>query len=358
MITKQRFVTLNWTLNPTAFESINANSLVSLTRPLGTAINPVNKMLARSEEMELLLPDILGTSPNSNSGNWQASLSNYWHNFGLEVSANGMKFNTSFTFDLFDPRRQKYIDELIVKLNLNKTKKVKAAEGEVEVKPELTDDEKLEALATYVMTELPEDIKYRYGHPANVADYLAWRYCLLSSDVGNDPEIMTKSGSEAELKSTRIKFYLIDDDTINKNKAALQKIRNKAVTKLSELISTKDKSKIDNILVATDKVFDINELRSLSQDDKQSLLFDMTTSNPKSFVDAVDDKTLNEVAEVKKFVMGSLIRQLPNTTIYVDSSNATIVLGNSISDVVSFMSAPVNAAYVNELRLKMNNLMK
>jgi hypothetical protein len=358
MITKHRNVTLNWTLNPTAFESINKDSLVTLTRPLGTAVTAVNKMLARAEEMELLLPDILGTSPQSNSGNWQASLSNYWHNFGLEVSANGQKFDTSFTFDLFDHRRQKYIDELVNKLNLNKTKKVKVVEGEEKFADiEVDDVEKLEKFATYVMTEVQEDLKYRYGHPANVADYLAWRYCLLSSDVGNDSEVMTKEGS-TELKSTRIKFYLIDDDTITRNKAVIQKSRDKAITKLSDLISSKDNSKIDNILIAANKVYDLKGLKELSPDDKRGLLFDMTTSDPKKFVETSDDKNLNEVAEIKKFVMAALIRQLPNSTIYVDAGDPTIVLGNNIGDVVSYMAAPVNASYINELRLKMNQLMK
>lgn len=354
MITKQRNVTLNWLLNPTAFEVINKDSLVALTRPLGTAVNPVNKMLARSEEMEMLLPDILGTSPNSNSGNWQAAVSNYWHNFGLEVSASGKRFDTSLTFDLFDIRRQKYIDELIARLGLNKVKKDEAG---VET-PIYSAEEKLEAFADHVMTEIPEEIKYRYCHPVNVEDYLAWRYCLLSSSVGNDPEVMVKPGTDGELKSTRIQFYLVDDATIAKQKADSQKIRNKAVTLLSKVITEKDSSKIDNILISANKVGDLNELKALTKDDKQGLLFDLSTNSPKEFIQVVEDKTLEAVAEVKKFIMASFIRQLPNSSIHVDASDATKVLGNSVGEVVSYLAAPVNAAYTNELRLKMNQLMK
>ena len=375
MITINRKTTLNWLLSQTAFEAINKDSLVSLTRPLGTSVTNVNKMLAASEEMELLLPEVLGASPKSSANDWMDLVSNFWHNFGFDVPAGGKPLDTSFQFTLNDPRRQNYIDELVEKLKLNRfkaptnhKKEGKEEKGEetgeakpiVEVpgEPAYTYEEKEQKLAEYVMTEVKEEYRYRYGHPVNVPDYLAWRYCLLSGNVGNSPDVITREDKPGQIVSGRIQFYLTDEAKIAEKKAKLQQLRNTAISHYNKLVTSKDSSKLDNMCVAADITADLGAIKLMSDEDKQSGLYDIATGNPQKFVELFEDVNIAKIAEIKKFIMASLIRNIDNTSIYVDASNPAQVLGNTFNEVISYMAADINKAYVNELRLKMNSLIR
>lgn len=329
----ERKTTLYWVLNPTAFEAINKDALVSLTRPLGTGIASVNKMIACAEEMEFVLPNVLGLSPKSGTNDWTTAVSNYWHNFGLDVPVEGVSFDISLNVDLYDHIRRNNILALL---------------KQVAPKAESTSDQ-IKAIEDYLnLDTTPEETKYRWASPNNVADYLAWRYCLVSSLVANDPEMIEKS--------TRIQFYLMDEGKAAKRKEQTAAIRNKAIRKYSELIADKDTTRIDNILISTNIIHSLKDLKKMMRVDKENALMDMVTLNSVKFIEAMSDKNLEVTSEIKKWALASIINNIPNTPIYVDASDPFIVLGNSLSEVVTFVANPVNAAYLNELRIKFNAL--
>ena len=329
----ERKTTLYCVLDPTALETINEKAFVSLTRPLGTGVNSVSKMIACAEEMEFLLPSILGISPNSNSTNWAKAVSDYWHNFGMDVSmTNGVPFDITLTVDLYDTLRKQNIATLLKELKCTET----------------SSDAKIKAVEEYLKLETtPETEKYKWAIPNNTTDYLAWRYCLVSGAVANDPKDVGKS--------TKIKFYLMDEGKAEQRKIEASKIKNKAMRMYSSLIAEKDKSAIDNILIAAESVRSLAELKK-SDIDKENILLDMTIYDPAKFIALLEDKQLAITAEVKKWSMASLVNNIPNSTIYVDNANPTIVLGNTMSEVITYLSNPINAAYVNEVRIKFNAL--
>lgn len=378
MITRNRKTLLNWVLSSTAFEAINVKSLVALSRPLGTSVSAVNKMLSYGEEMKMLLPDILGSTPESTSSNWDSLVANYWHNFGIDVPQTGQSFDIGFNFDLTDYKREKHINALIesAKLKVKKAKKEDAKDGEEGFEDVLTTSDELEAIfADYVMTKIPEELKFRYGTPNNVADYLAWRYCLVSSAVANNPEIMVKAKGEGEsedvnklktdavanpiMVSTRIQFFLIDEGDAAKQKAKLNNIRNEAIKKYVNLLTSKDSdSKIDNLLIADDRLGSIQDIKTTIRGDKEAMLMEIATTNPEKFIALLANTNISQVAEIKKFIMSGYLRQLPNTTIITDGTDPSVVLGNTINEVISYMASSVNAAYVNELKVKFNSLIR
>jgi hypothetical protein len=330
----ERKTTLNWVLNPTAFEDINKDSLVSHTRPLGTGTNSVNAMIACAEEMELLLPDIIGVSPNSSTSNWSEAVANYWHNFGLDVPIEGYKFDASLMVDLHDHKRKGYIATLLKELN---------------VSDEASTTEKIAAIENYLNKETTkEDQKYKYAKPVDAVSYLAWRYCLVSGKVANEPDLINKS--------TKIEFYLMDESAALRKRKAAAELKNKAVVKFSELISGKDMNRIDNLLIAMDSVTYLNDLKSLSKEEKQNRLLDIATTTPAKFLNTLKDKNVEVVAEIKKLTMASIINKLPNTSIYVDASDPSLVLGNSLDEVVTYFSNDKNQANVNQMRIKFNAL--
>lgn len=329
----ERKTTLHWVLSPTAFEAINSKALISNSRPLGTGVAAVNKMISCAEEMEFVLPNILGLSPKSGTNDWATAVANYWHNFGLDVPLEGVTFDISLNVDINDHIRKTHIDALL---------------KQVAPKAENTTD-KIKAIEDHLNLEsTPEEVKYRYATPNNIADYLAWRYCLVSSFVANDPELVEKS--------TRIQFYLMDDLKAEQRKQAAAAVRNKAIRKYSELISEKEITKIDNILIAADIVRSLKDLKKMARVDKENSLMDMVTHNSTKFLEILADKHLEVTSEIKKWSLASIINNIPNTPIYVDATDPSIVLGNSMTEVVSFVANPVNAAYLNELRIKFNAL--
>lgn len=331
MITIKRNAILNWSYNPSTLQIVNQKALVSLSRKLGTALGPVNTMLSRAEEMEMLLPEILGTSPNSNATDWQARLESYWHNFYLDVPPTGITFDTSLTFDMSDYKRKENIKELKEELGIKDTK----------------DIEKL--LANHITKNVPEERRYKYMSPVNITDYLAWRYCLLSSEVANDPDDI--------IKSVKIRFYLIDEGKLKAKKEGESKVKKDAIAKYSHIISSDDsESIIENLLIASNKILSLKELKNMTISDKESMLLDSATSDPKLFIDLSNDTLSSDKAEIKKWVMAGLVRQLSNTTIYVDASDPKMLLGNTIEEVIAYVNNEINAAYINQLRLKFKSL--
>ena len=332
MITLKRSAILNWKNNPTAFEIINEKSLISFTRKLGTALGAVNKMLSSSEEMEILLPEILGVSPNSNATDWQQKLESYWHNFFIDVPKSGKTFDTSLVLDITNYKRKDNI---------------KTLKEELDIKPGAKDVEK--TLMSYIEKNVEEERKYKYLTPINVEDYLAWRYCFISSEVANEPEMMNNSN--------KIRFYLIDESRIKLKKDADSKLRKDAIGKYyASITGTTADSIIENLLIASNKVLSLRELKDLSTSDRENLILDMATTTPKEFIELIDDKWSADKAEVKKWTMAGFIRQLANSSIYVDASDPKIVLGNTLDEVITYVNNEINAAYVNQLRLKFKNL--
>lgn len=331
----KRNTTLYWVISNTAFEAINKKAFVSNTRPLGTGTNAVAKMLACDEEMKFLLPNILGISPGSSNTDWTLAVSNYWHNLNIDVPMEGYRMNTSLIVDINDPLRKSYIETLLTK--------------ELKVSKDAKDDAKVTAIEEYLEKDTtPEEVKYRYSIPEDVSSYLVWRFCLVYGKVANVPDVMGNT--------TKIEFFLMDAAIAEKKREEGAKIKNKAIRRYSELLSEKNVSKIDDLLIASNNVSSLGDLKKLSNTDKENILLDMATAKPTDFLNLVNNNNLEVTSKIKKLTMGGLINNLPMTSIYVDASDPSKVLGNSISEVITYISNIANQVYVNELDIKYNAL--
>jgi hypothetical protein len=113
---------------------------------------------------------------------------------------------------------------------------------------------------------------------------------------------------------------------------------------------------MENLLIADNIITSLQDLKELTDSEPEAKLLEVATTNPERFLALMVDKNVVVKAEIKKWEMAGLIRKLPNTTIYVDGSDATVSLGNTLDDVVGYVSAELNAAYINTLRLKFKNI--
>ena len=329
MIKVERSVRIEWRNNPSSFELRNKDAFRTDYLRLGSAIRPVNELLSRSEEMRVLLPTVVGVSPIDSS--WQERITAYLHDFLLEIPIHGLTFDTSYILDLGNPALKDNINELISK-----------------IKDAPKDKSDLEKVVLEHIKKLDETELYKYVTFVNIPDYISWRYCLLSSAVANKVEDINKS--------VKIQFYLTSDSERKAIQAARTKKRTEALKKYTELVYDTDKTKIDNVVVASGKVLGYSEYQNLSTEDKNAILLELCDSDPEAFIKLVTDKYLTTKALIITYEWMNLLRVLPNTSIIVDASNPEKIIGNNINDAISFFSNDINKSYLSELNAKYRSL--
>lgn len=343
MIIKERSISLMWRLNPTVFQVLNAESMGEYTRRLGSAVHIVNALCSRTEEMKALLPTVLGVSPDNTSVNWQAKVSNYWHNFALEVLPAGMKFNISYKFDLLDSndsRRMKAITAILDKLKL---------------KADVTIEDKEKALVAYLFglnkdnkPNVNEEELYQYGVPVDIEQYLQWRYCLLTSQVANRPEDV--------FKSNKIRFYLHNEEEAKKTKKDAMVKANSAINEYAKLMSKDDSMTIISALCIVYKLCTWTEFKEAIDEDKQGYVINFATSKPIDFLIAIKDINLINKATVQQYIYAGFLNELPSSSIIIDASDPSKVIGDNMDGAIAFLANETNKAYASELKAKFKSL--
>ena len=324
---KNRKVSIQWKLNPDAFQLINKNVLFDITRRLGSSETAVNTMLMKEELLQLTMPILIGKNPTDDD--WQKSISNYWNSLAVDIPENGKDLEIGFIFDLNDGNkiRKDYIKDL-------------------KLKSKITDSE---TLGNIVMSQIPEEEKYRYGIPISPADYLLWTYCQKYRDVANTVNDIDKS--------SYIRFYIHDNEIVQKEKEALVDLSIKAHERLIDIIKSNEADqKIYNILCVLEPT-DILDIDKLDSKGRQVRLWDIFSKNVTQFINTADDKNLDTKALIERLLNKHILRKMPNTDVVVDVEDASIVLGNTVSEAVSWFALETNVAKISEykIRLKATN---
>jgi len=345
MINKERSISLFWKLNPSVFQVINLEAMGEYTRKLGSAVNVVNTLCSLTEEMKVLLPTVLGVSPDNRDVNWQAKVSNYWNNFSLDVLPTGRTFNIGFRFNLHDTndiRRIKSIEGILKKLSVKDTE---------------SDSVKEKALVEYLFSTdadgnrtVSEEELYQYGTPLNVDDYMSWRYCLLTSQVANRPEDVNKSN--------KIRFYLHNADDAKKLKKEANLKSTSAIKKYADMLSKDDSLKLMEAICVSKKLVPWSEFKSKDwkEDDTQAAVLQYATEKPVEFLDVVSDKNLVIRSTIQSYIYEGLLTELPSSSIITDASDPSIVLGDNIDDTIAYFSNETNKAYLSQLKAKFKSL--
>jgi len=345
MITKERSISLFLKLNPSIFQVINLEAMGEYSRKLGSAVNVVNTLCSLTEEMKVLLPTILGVSPDNSSVNWQAQVSKYWHNFSLDVLPTGMTFNIGFRFNLHDT---------------NDTRRMKALESVLKkagVKDTDSESVKEKALLEYLFgtdkdgnKNVTEEELYQYGTPLNIPDYLAWRYCLLTSQVANTPEVANNS--------TKIRFYLHNAEDAKKAKKDANLKSTNAIKVYADMLNKDSSIKLMEAVCISKKLVSWEEFknRDWKADDTQATVLQYATDKPVDFLATVADKNLQVKATIQSYIYCSLLTELPSSSIITDASDPSIVLGDNLNDAIAFFSRDTNKAYLSALEAKFKSL--
>ena len=330
-----REVKIEWKINPSYFNTINSKVLTMPVKRIGSAVTSVNKMLIRDEMMRTLMPTMLGIDPTSQTSNWTREVSDYWHSLSVEVPESGLIMNTSLLFDIGDshPIRSKYIKKL-----LNENKDIKTSEDMVKA---LTD----KSSKLFVS----EDNIYKYAEPENIDMYLLWIYCQGYRSVSNSLGDINKSHN--------IDFYMYsteDRKNAKRDKSLVAINAMKALVGISS--NPEDMRNVLLVLLPTRG----REVISMADADVTMELHTILTSRPADILKTIEDKNLKTRALIAKYLASNLIKNLVNTSTYVDNIDQTMVLGYTIEEVIVFFNSdsPDNKKYLSELNIRYKQTIK
>jgi hypothetical protein len=360
---KKIYIYHKQTMSP--YASANKDHLIASPRTLGSAINAVNKMLASGEEMKVLMPEILGVS--ATSPNWDNRLAYYWNSISEDVDPSGRTLEIGFMYDIDTPEAKAYIesfnkvasdknrinsDEALLAYFKNSYDKIiedfKKNLDLANKHSNAKDVEKSTSEAYRIKFDkiiALESQKYKYGKPVNTADYMLYRFCLVHSQVANEYSLVEKSQN--------IRFYLHSEDEIKQYKEEKIKLEKDRMNAFLEVVKAPDT--VENLLYALGLGFTIKDQDAA---DRNITLNTYSMDNTKKFIQTINNKQLETIGMIEKYIVFGMLRRLDGSTIIVDGVDSGITIGNTIEESVSFFTNKKNEAYLSELNARFKGLPK
>lgn len=289
---------------------------------IGSAINPVSKIMSYTEEQSALMPIIIGVS--STSSEWNRVLFNYWNSLSIFIPENGKQLEIGFNYSLTHPDCVKFIKDL------------KGADG----KPKTFSND--DDLADYVEKFIAEHEKWKYGRPINPADYMLWRYTLNYRKVAN-------SLKEAE-NSTKIEFYIFDESEAKKIDDQNFEKRTKAGAIYYDLVRSADK--VNDVLYYLQRGIELSGKTSI---ERAKILERVWQENPDLLLEAKNDPKLKEKAFIEECIAKGVLRRLPNSSMIVETDENTEV-GTNLDDAIAFLNSEKNRAIKNSIEGRLRSL--
>lgn len=173
------------------------------------------------------------------------------------------------------------------------------------------------------------------GNPINLQDWLNYKRAIKHPQVA-------KSKSDAEGDKSK-RFYIYDPEAEIKAKQDAITSKMEADRLYMEIQS--DDIKVSYILLGMGK----SNIHRLNTAERQVELYDLKEKQPKLFTELSKDKNLQYKAEVQLVLDEGSIKRT-NTGYYFGSGSDEIHLGDTIQDVIRFITKPENSG--TYLRMK------
>ncbi|MFA5395134.1 MAG: hypothetical protein WC346_03865 [Methanogenium sp.] len=296
---------------------------------IGPSITGVNKMISNIDELKVYMPQIIGISASSND--FDNKLLAYFNNLSVNVPESGLSLNISFKY-------KNKNDYKLIKSNYDKIIR------DFEIADKSFPDSRNKAFndRTFSIIEL-EKVKYKYGTPININDYILWRYCLVYRDVAVDAALINNSA--------HIRFYIYDKEAEKYKSKVLLDIETKATKIYLELVENEDK--LDQILWAGASDGTLN-IGILSREEKANIIKGMVNTNPYGLISLYNDERTNIRSFIEQLIQANILKRLINSTVVMDGDND--IIGNNMDEVIAFFkNTELNKAkiskFTNQLKL-------
>jgi hypothetical protein len=301
----------------------------------------INKLFARQDVINLIAPNWIGMSKDD-SRFVQAFQDKFLSTRITIDKAKGATWNIGYVVDYSDTRRKQYFDDLVKEGKL-KTQEI-SKDGLVDIPPSQIEKDIVRLIDLNKISQ--EDIPL-YATPLDIDAYVRYLYSLYSKEVAT---LSTYN------KSPNINFVMIDPVTQERNKMAKLEEETKAVRTYSLFVS--DIEKVNNYILAylSDNFNSIDDFNKLQTTQKEVIIWNHVKSEPIRFMELCDLQINAKLAEAKRYILLGLINYSPSNGLYSDAGDPTIILGNSLKEVVSYLSAAANNTYLIKLKDSVKNI--
>lgn len=285
--------------------------------------------LNEAEEKQLL-PEILGVYPEAaNMTTWVKATNEYWKDISIEIPP--------YNYDGKGGGRQL---EVGFYYETEEAKVLGEKEAEIEYEKYVLN---ADAGREY---QMKFDVRLSKGFPINVADFVAYRFCLVHSLVANRIEDVNKSpnikfyieydGDEVRLKS---KFKTIRDAA---KKLYVEHFENKAKIAQVCLLS---KNEMEALTAKNKMAYDISVEAS-----RQILFEDLSNEFPEHFIKLINDENLGIKFTLERCIRYGILKRIANTDRVMYENT---ILGETLDQCVGFWKHEQHKQVVSEIEAKL-----
>lgn len=305
---------------PNTSEYLIANFQVigdSGNKKIGGSVTAENAMLVNKEELETYMPNILGLSPSD--PRWGDRLDTYIRSISVPVPENGLALNIGFVFDNTDILKKSAIAAYI--------KDNKLSEGD------------FEDVVEHLTINVNRNFWWKYATPMKAEDYFLWRYIQRYHKVANKLE-------DADNKSLKIMFYILDEDEIKSKQIAAFELKTKANKLFNNLLESPEKARAVLLLMEQYNIV----LTAKSKSEYLMALDTIRETDVARFIEAASDLEQKEKAVfLRECIAYNILAQYPNSTVVYDGATGNVI-GNNLREAAAYIFDPVNEKYNNTIR--------
>ena len=327
----KRSVTISLVHNYSNYRKVNMKVLGQRKETIGSSVSSCRVLASHKGEVEAYFPALIGLSPNN--PDFITRVKSWLSNIQFVINEEDKSLNITFIWNkkrdyLEFKAKEDEIDEEYSRVDRANTSAIKEA-----VK------RRVEALDTL------ESLKYQYGHPQNLEEYLMYRHCLLYRDVAKDIALINSDPN--------LRFYIKDEAKEAEKQKKLTEEKMKAMRNFIELNASPSKFNAVFIAMVASRNESVSEAMLKDNNEKTTMLMDYVNSSPEKFNKLFNDKNVVTKAFIETLIVrGELVRAEFNQQI--STADGTFI-GSNMNEAVAYFNNPNNkdikAVYENKLKL-------
>ena len=327
----KRTVTISLVHNYSNYRKVNMKVLGQRKETIGSSVSSCRVLASHKGEVEAYFPALIGLSPNN--PDFITRVKSWLSNIQFVINEEDKSLNITFIWNkksdyLEFKAKEDEIDEEYSRVDRANTSAIKEA-----VK------RRVEALDTL------ESLKYQYGHPQNLEEYLMYRHCLLYRDVAKDIALINSDPN--------LRFYIKDEAKEAEKQKKLTEEKMKAMRNFIELNASPSKFNAVFIAMVASRNENVSEAMLKDNNEKTTMLMDYVNSSPEKFNKLFSDKNVVTKAFIETLIVrGELVRAEFNQQI--STADGTFI-GSNMNEAVAYFNNPNNkdikAVYENKLKL-------
>ena len=327
----KRTITISLVHNYSNYRKVNMKVLGQRKETIGSSVSSCRVLASHKGEVEAYFPALIGLSPNN--PDFITRVKAWLSNIQFVINEEDKSLNISFIWN----KKSDYLE-------------FKAKEDEIDEEYSRIDRANISAIKEAVKRRVEaldtlESLKYQYGHPQNLEEYLMYRHCLLYRDVAKDIALINSDPN--------LRFYIKDEAKEAEKQKKLTEEKMKAMRNFIELNASPSKFNAVFIAMVASRNENVSEALLKDNNEKTTMLMDYVNTAPDKFNKIFGDKNVVTKAFIETLIVrGELVRAEFNQQI--STADGTFI-GSNMNEAVAYFNNPNNkdikAVYENKLKL-------